>query len=160
MSRKKISPHFWLDEFACGCCGSSGDKKNIIQLASRLEMLRRKWNKPMKIVGGHRCTNSNPHGKTNAHYLCKGADIAVEGVSEERLARAAKAFFTHVVVGKGFVHVDFMPKGYKHPEEKKDGSDKTDVSPSTKRKVRRKTTKKSDEKPKTSRRKKAVKKED
>lgn len=161
MSRKKISPHFWLDEFACGCCGSSGDKKNIIQLTSRLEMLRRRWNKPMKIVGGHRCLKSNPHGATNAHYLCKGADISVEGVSEERVAKAARAFFTHVVVGKGFVHVDYMPKGYKQPEAKKDGSNKSDPKPRVKRKLRKETSK-SDEKiqkPKATRRRKTSKKE-
>jgi hypothetical protein len=91
VSRKKISPHFWLDEFACGCCGSSGDKKNIIQLTSRLEMLRRRWNKPMKIVGGHRCLKSNPHGATNAHYLCTYAYLLDETRASQYMARFDKA---------------------------------------------------------------------
>jgi len=156
MRRKKLSACFYVDEFMCGCCGEVGNKKNLQQLVTRLEMLRTKFARPIHIVGGYRCDK----GKNNSHHICKGADIRVDGVSEGRLAKAAKAFFKNVRVGPGYVHVDFMTRKDKPTEETSDASNKTDPKPSVKRKVRRKPAAKSAAKPKTTSRKRPSKKEE
>ena len=87
--RRRISPHFHEDEFACKCCGKIGDKKQLQILVARLEMLRSQFNKPIKVISGYRCSNHNTKvggAKRSQHLLTQAADIVIDGVSPKRVA--------------------------------------------------------------------------
>ena len=140
--RRRISPHFHEDEFACKCCGEVGDKKQLQILVARLEMLRSQFNKPIKVISGYRCPKHNTKvggAKKSQHMLSQAADIVIDGISPKRVAKLAHGIFKGIGIYDHFTHVDTRTyrASWDHStkEEKKDGSDKTDTKPSSKRSV-------------------------
>lgn len=149
---RRISPHFYEHEFACKCCGQTGDKKQLQILVARLEMLRSKFNKPIKVISGYRCPSHNTSvkgAKRSQHMLSQAADIVIKDVDPKRVGKLAHGIFNGIGIYDHFTHVDTRAKrafwDHSTKEEKKDGSNKSDPKPRTKRKVRKETSK-SDEK--------------
>lgn len=134
---RRISPHFYEHEFACHCCGQIGDKKQLMILVARLEMLRSKFNKPVKVVSGYRCPDHNKKcggAPKSQHLLTQAADIRVDGISPERIAKLAHGIFNGIGLYDTFTHVDTRAKRTSWDErtkkDKEDVSDKRDAKPS------------------------------
>ena len=109
--KRKISDHFSTDEFDCHCKRSSCIVTYIDDdLINELEHLRdRLEDKCITIVSGYRCAahNLEVKGKPGSmHLIGKAADIEVEDVDPDNVARACEVFdglgryddFTHVDV--------------------------------------------------------------
>ena len=136
---RRISPHFYEHEFACKCCGQTGDKKQLMILVARLEMLRSKFNKPVFVVSGYRCPDHNKRvggAPKSQHLLTQAADIRVEGISPERIAKLAHGIFNGIGLYDSFTHVDTRAKRTswdgRTKKDKEDVSDKRDAQSSAK----------------------------
>ena len=139
---RRISPHFYEHEFACKCCGQIGDKKQLMILVARLEMLRSKFNKPVKVISGYRCSNHNNKvdgAKKSQHMLTQAADIMVDGISPQKIAKLAHGIFNGIGVYDSFTHVDTRAIRASWDgttkKDKEDVSDKKDTKPSAERSV-------------------------
>lgn len=105
-----ISPNFKREEFACKC-GCGFDAVDI-ELVSLLEVVRKRFNKPVKINSACRCDahNKSVGGSENSkHKLGIAADIVVAGVD----AAAVHSFLCDHApnkygIGKyeSFTHID------------------------------------------------------
>jgi uncharacterized protein YcbK (DUF882 family) len=106
----RLSQHFSTDEFRCkDGCGLLVVKPLLV---SRLEELRQRLGKPIRIVSGFRCCQHNAAVKgasRSRHTVGEAADIpAALGVTEQ-VARAIG--FTGIGMrGKTVVHVDVRPQ--------------------------------------------------
>ena len=106
-------PNFSPEEFACKHCGKQGIS---LDLVSKLQQLRTKVNKPLKISSGYRCDDhpiekkkklKGTHNKgLAADILCSGAD------AHKILCAATELNFSGIGVNmKGdhkqrFIHLD------------------------------------------------------
>jgi uncharacterized protein YcbK (DUF882 family) len=106
----QLSPHFHSREFACkdGCGWIAVDPLLIV----RLEELRRRLGRPIRIVSGRRCPIRNALVKGAArsrHVHGDGADIPSSLMVTERQARLVG--FTGIGVNRQgwVVHVDTRP---------------------------------------------------
>jgi uncharacterized protein YcbK (DUF882 family) len=110
-----ITENFKLEEFYCSCCKTVGALGRIELLAAKLELLRAVWNKPMVIVSGYRCSKYNEKcggAKKSRHMHSDAADIRIEGITPEEVAKAADLLgFDGIGVYPTFTHVDL--RGYK-----------------------------------------------
>jgi uncharacterized protein YcbK (DUF882 family) len=110
-----ITEHFKLEEFYCPDCKTVGSLDNINKLAVKLETLRAVWNKPMVIISGYRCKKMNEKcggAKHSQHMLSNAADIRIEGITTEEVAKAADLLgFDGIGIYPTFTHVDL--RGYK-----------------------------------------------
>lgn len=111
--RVKLSNNFYLYEFECKC----GKCKNTIidkKLVNSLQKIRDKYNKPVIINSGYRCTAHNKAvgGVSNSqHTKGKAADIVVKGIAPKEVASyAASIGFKGIGVYKAFTHVDTRDK--------------------------------------------------
>jgi len=163
--KRRISPHFYDTEFACKCCGQIGDQKQLMILVARLEMLRSKFNRPIKVISGYRCPDHNKKcggALKSQHLLTQAADIQVDGISPERIARYAHGIFNGIGLYDTFTHVDTRTKraSWDHrTKEKPNASDDKDTGTSTEEQLPEKS-RTTESEPKQSRSKKRSSKKD
>lgn len=104
-------PNFSAKEFACSHCGADGVKEELV---AKLQALRTRYGKPMRITSGYRCPQHPVEARKTApgaHALGLAADVAVEGEEAYRLLSAAflQGFTGIGVQQKGFgrfIHLD------------------------------------------------------
>jgi uncharacterized protein YcbK (DUF882 family) len=104
-------PNFSAKEFACQHCNADGIKEELV---AKIQQLRVKYGKPMKITSGYRCPSHPIEAKKStpgAHALGLAADIGVEsGDAYKVLKIAFELGFTGIGVqqkGAGrFIHLD------------------------------------------------------
>ncbi len=114
-SNAKLSDHFSLSEFRCPCsqCTSIILESDLV---TKLEAIRIKLAKPLRINSGYRCRNYQTELRLKGyetsigpsqHELGRAADIMSEpvvGVDLEKVARACG--IRAVGVGSNWVHID------------------------------------------------------
>lgn len=105
----QISEHFNLKEFECKCCQQVKIAKEVVE---KLEVLRKKVNKPIIINCGYRCEKHNKEvGGVPNSYHTQGlaVDIYVERISIDDLANLCKEVGFKGIgkyYSKNFVHCD------------------------------------------------------
>jgi zinc D-Ala-D-Ala carboxypeptidase len=108
-----LYPNFSADEFKCSHCGKNEMQADFM---SRLQALRMRYGKPMKITSGYRCPEhpiEAKKAKSGAHASGLACDVGVEGTDAYRLLRLALELgFTGIGVqqkGTGrFIHLDTL----------------------------------------------------
>ncbi len=106
-----LSKHFKRSEFACKC----GECRHIAvdyELVNVLENVRSRFDQPVTITSGYRCTKHNAAvggARTSMHLTGKAADIQVKNVSP----RDIQMYLKHEYPGKygigsysSFTHID------------------------------------------------------
>lgn len=115
-----ISEHFTREEFDCHDgiqYPSEWITERLSLLCAELEILRKVWNKPIKILSGYRTPayNTKIHGAPKSqHMLGKAGDCVVEGISpdivRDKAVEMVKAGELKYIkgIGKypGFTHLD------------------------------------------------------
>jgi uncharacterized protein YcbK (DUF882 family) len=109
----KKYPNFTAAEFACSHCGANEVKESLLE---KLQVLRTKYGKPMKITSGYRCPKHPIEAKKTepgAHASGLACDVGVTGAdAHEILKLALELGFTGIGVqqkGTGrFIHLDLM----------------------------------------------------
>ena len=109
-----LSPHFKTEEFCCKCGKCGNECKINLDLINALEELRDGVDKPIIILSGYRCPNSNKmaNGVSHSqHLLGNAADIRIPGFTLQQMYEAAKRVFAFSDGGIGvydgnFLHVD------------------------------------------------------
>ena len=104
-------PNFSAAEFSCSHCGANEIKASLLD---KLQELRNKYVKPMKITSGYRCPKHPIEAKKaapGAHSTGLACDIGVSGADAHKvLSLAMQLGFTGIGVqqkGTGrFIHVD------------------------------------------------------
>jgi zinc D-Ala-D-Ala carboxypeptidase len=107
----KKYPNFTAKELACQHCQADGIQP---ELMDKLQELRTRYGKPMRITSGYRCANHPIEARKTApgaHALGLAADIGVEGAEAHRVLQLALELgFTGIGVqqkGTGrFIHLD------------------------------------------------------
>lgn len=111
-----VSPHFKAKEFQCK------DKSEYLLIATELidvlEIIRSKFNAPVKINSGYRTPSWNAKvGGAPDSYHCKGmaADIVVEGHSSREVAKYADSIMEQggVIRYSNFTHIDVREERYR-----------------------------------------------
>lgn len=118
-------PNFARSEFACRHCGRAEMDADFMQ---RLQDLRTKYGKPMRITSGYRCTehpaeaHRKDSGRLGPHTTGRAADIAIQGHEAYALMRMAMQMgFLGIGVNqkgdKRFLHLDDLEgkDGYPRP---------------------------------------------
>ncbi|MDR1651664.1 MAG: peptidase M15 [Synergistaceae bacterium] len=106
----RISPHFKLREFQCGCCGTVKLRPELIAM---LEALRALWGRPISLTSGYRCEQHNRAvggASRSLHMAGRAADISARPDEQKPLRLYAfDAGFTEVICGeeKNYIHVGF-----------------------------------------------------
>ena len=108
MKRKKLTPNFYEDEFACKCgCGLNGINMELVKL---LQKLREDFNSPMAVTSGLRCPEGNTQAqgsKNSSHLWGEAADIGItDGKMRYKFVEKAQKHFKRIGIAKTFVHVD------------------------------------------------------
>lgn len=109
-----LSKHFSKVEFRCPCFRCRDREPRVsMQLIEKLEELRTKIDKPIRITSGQRCPEHNREvggAPLSQHIDGTGCDIAVSGMPYADLLRACEEVFASGGVGSytndGHVHVD------------------------------------------------------
>lgn len=104
-------PNFSEKEFKCQHCQADGIKEEVV---AKLQTLRTKYGKPMKITSGYRCPQHPIEAKKSvpgAHALGLAADIGVDGPDAYRVLQLAfELGFTGIGVQQKstgrFIHLD------------------------------------------------------
>ena len=104
-------PNFTAAEFSCSHCGANEINESLL---NKLQLLRNKYGKPMKITSGYRCPKHPIEAKkaaSGAHSTGLACDIGVSGSEAHQvLLLAMELGFTGIGVqqkGTGrFIHVD------------------------------------------------------
>jgi uncharacterized protein YcbK (DUF882 family) len=104
-------PNFKAEEFKCQHCGADGITEPLV---AKVQELRNRYGKPMRITSGYRCPKHPVEiVKTapGAHSLGLAADIGVEGAEAYQVLKIALELgFTGIGVqqkGSGrFIHLD------------------------------------------------------
>ena len=115
----KFTPHFPREDVACHCCGKIGPyPETLRRLLDKLEKLRHYiGDRPINVTCMYRCPKHNRSAEVGSfpgspHELDQAADIWVDGMSVEQLARAAEEVgFGGVGRYANFVHVDVGAPG-------------------------------------------------
>jgi uncharacterized protein YcbK (DUF882 family) len=104
--------YFTQAEFKCKHCGQVKMDQNFLD---KLNLLREKYGKPMRISSGYRCSEHPSErikvGQSGMHTTGKAADIAVEGANAQQvLMLALQLGFTGIGAqqkgGGRFIHLD------------------------------------------------------
>lgn len=106
-------PNFKADEFKCSHCGDNEIKPELLD---KLQALRSKYGKPMRVTSGYRCPQHPIEAKKPApgpHSSGLACDIGVEGADAHKLlGMAIEAGFKGIGVqqkGTGrFLHLDLI----------------------------------------------------
>jgi zinc D-Ala-D-Ala carboxypeptidase len=104
-------PNFKASEFQCQHCGADGIKEELV---AKIQQLRTKYGKPMRITSGYRCPQHPVEARKStpgAHALGLAADVGVEGAEAYKVLQIALELgFTGIGVqqkGSGrFIHLD------------------------------------------------------
>jgi len=105
-----VSVNFSRSEFACKC--GCGFEVVDVQLLKLLEIIRKRYNSPIKINSACRCEPHNESvggAKGSKHKLGIAADIVVKGVTPSEVFRFVDKFMPNsygVKAYKPFTHVD------------------------------------------------------
>lgn len=104
----QLTDNFKLSEFACR--DGSEELMLDMDLVHKLQVLRNKLGKPIRVTSGYRNPEYNEKVggvKNSQHLLGKAADIQVDGMDTVELSRHAKMVgFNGIGIYKNFVHVD------------------------------------------------------
>lgn len=97
-------PNFSRAEFACAHCGRAEMQPDFVY---RLQELRDKYGKPLRITSGYRCPEYNAQisstGKDGPHTTGRAVDIAISRGEAYSLLRLA--------ITMGFTGIGFAQKG-------------------------------------------------
>jgi len=111
----KLSQHFSRSEFACKCgCGFDTVDVELLRL---LEEIREKYNQPITINSGCRCSNHNAAvgGSNNSQHLYgRAADIVVKQVLPEMAHAFIESKYSDkygLGVYKSWLHIDSRSNG-------------------------------------------------
>lgn len=104
-------PNFTRKEMACQHCGAEGIKPALMD---KLQELRNRYGKPMRITSAYRCPQHPIEAKKSspgAHAFGLAADVGVEGMEAYKVLQIAfELGFTGIGVqqkGTGrFIHLD------------------------------------------------------
>ncbi len=116
---RQLSPHFWLYEFACPCCGAVYVEPKLVKC---LELFRfGTGESPITILSGFRCKKHNAEvggASASQHLFGNAADIqsdfTIRILNYEDFEFAAEmSGFTGIGYGKGKFHLDVreLPDG-------------------------------------------------
>ncbi len=86
----QLSEHFNLREFECPCCQRVKLHPRVVEALKRLRS--HLGNRPIIVTSGYRCERHNAEvggAAASDHLYGWAADIVVEGVAPEAIARAA-----------------------------------------------------------------------
>ena len=109
-----LYPNFSADEFNCSHCGKNEMKSEFM---GKLQVLRMRYDKPMKITSGYRCPDHPIEAKKDkpgAHASGLACDVAVNGQQAYELMKHALALgFKGIGVsqksnGPRFIHLDTL----------------------------------------------------
>jgi len=104
----QLSKNFKLSEFVCP--DGSGEVLLDAELVNKLQKLRDKVGKPIKVHSGYRNPKYNTRiggAKESQHMQGKAADITVQGYTPEQVAKLAEEVgFDGIGLYKTFCHVD------------------------------------------------------
>ena len=109
-----LYPNFSADEFNCSHCGKNEMQADFM---SRLQALRMRYGKSMKITSGYRCPEhpiEAKKAKPGAHASGLACDVGVDGKQAYELMKHAFALgFTGIGVsqkgsGPRFIHLDML----------------------------------------------------
>jgi len=111
----QVSDHFNLREFECPCCGAVALDTELL---AKLELLRTRYGRPIKVTSGYRCWlhNREVGGITRSKHLTgEAADITpVKGPLNELVALATAILEDVDIVpywDRNFVHIELRKKG-------------------------------------------------
>lgn len=114
-----ISLHFKAREFSCKCMYQICTTQNLSKdLVDKLELVRERFGKAIKITSGCRCEahNDAEGGKTKSKHLftdtveCIAADIAPYDLKDlDSLYTICYDVFQALGKAKTFIHVDLRP---------------------------------------------------
>lgn len=114
----QITKHFNLSEFQSkdGATMPEPVKKNIIELAKNLEVIRAYFDSPIKINSAYRSPAHNAKiggVKNSQHILGKAADIVITGRTPREMAKGIESLIDQGKIKQGgigiyptFVHYD------------------------------------------------------
>jgi zinc D-Ala-D-Ala carboxypeptidase len=109
-----LYPNFSADEFNCSHCGKNEMNSEFM---GKLQVLRMRYDKPMKITSGYRCPDHPIEAKKDkpgAHASGLACDVAVNGQQAYELMKHALALgFKGIGVsqksnGPRFIHLDTL----------------------------------------------------
>ncbi len=107
----QLTKNFSRSELECPCgCGACYMEPEFM---NKLQALRDELGSAITVTSGYRCVDHNREvdGAAHSQHLYgKAADLAHPWM--DLLADLAKKYFTNVVKGPGFVHVDIGPKRF------------------------------------------------
>lgn len=102
-----VAKYFTPKELECKC-GCGGLPKQ--EFVSRLDKLREKYGKPMKVSSGYRCPAHNKAvgGSPNSRHMTgEAADILLDSAESYKVAKLAYEMgFGGIGVAKTFLHLD------------------------------------------------------
>jgi uncharacterized protein YcbK (DUF882 family) len=108
-----MTENFNRAEFACKChCGLNLVRPRLVLL---LQAIREHFDKPVRVVSGTRCPRRNRQvggARKSQHLLGTAADIQIEGVSPQAVARFAATLLLDsggIKAYATFTHVDIRP---------------------------------------------------
>jgi uncharacterized protein YcbK (DUF882 family) len=111
--------HFKPKEFTCNCQGLC-DHQDLIdpELVVRLDRIRERIGKPIRITSGARCPRHNRKvggAPLSAHLPLQNTSYAADIFCPDNLFRreflaGAIPLFPRIGVGKDFIHVDLHPE--------------------------------------------------
>ena len=108
--RKKLSQHFYRDEFECSCgCGFDTVDSELLEI---LENVRTYFGVPFSPNSSARCREHNRGvggSETSQHRLGRAADITIEGVTTARVYHYLDANYPDqygMGIYNSFVHID------------------------------------------------------
>lgn len=116
-----MTPHFSDDELRCRCGCGMLPKQDFMQ---RVEELRLKYGKPLRVTSAARCPEHNAKvsgtGLTGPHTTGRAIDFGVLGNEAHFLLELAlESGFTGIGVnqkgGARFLHIDDLPNAPGHP---------------------------------------------
>ena len=104
--------YFDISEFACHC-GTPHDFKMDPVLLMRVDQLRGRFGKPLRVTSGYRCKKHNASeavkGAPNSlHLFGMAVDLACERSEDQyELVKIAMSLgFTGIGIAKTFIHLD------------------------------------------------------
>ena len=112
-------PHFRPEEIACRHCGELPQTIDL-EVLDKLELLRARLGRPLKINSGYRCGIHNAliGGATFSQHKSLAVDISLSGHDQETLYRTALQIgFLGIGIAETFIHLDMRREidGYQPP---------------------------------------------
>jgi uncharacterized protein YcbK (DUF882 family) len=115
----KITEHFTIGEMCCKCgCNTIPNDifDNLKKLCVQLELLRAEIGRPITVISQYRCVARNKKiggAPKSRHISGRAADIVVEGMSPEEVAKAADKLFRGIGIYSSFTHLDIRKSVFK-----------------------------------------------